>query len=189
VKTRKRIVGAFFDLVAEGNYAPTGEAVAVRAGVGHRTVFRHFQDMESLYAEVDEMLERQVRPLMAGPALEGVLDARVAKLLERRAAVFERVTPFLRAQQLRQWESTFLRESHARFVKEQRATLMRDVPELASAPPPVRHALELVTSFSAWERLRRHQGLSVPQAQEAVRAAVLALLRVPPRGRAPSGTK
>ena len=176
VETRKRIVAAFFALVEEGNYSPTSEAVAVRAGVGHRTVFRHFADMESLYAEVDEMLVRQVRPLLAGAALEGRLQDRVPKLLKRRAAVFEKMTPFLRAQQLRQWESAFLRGSHARFVTAQRAALERDIPETASAPRPIRHAIELLTSFEAWERLRKDQGISIREAKDAMGVAMLALL-------------
>ena len=45
-RTRERIVDAVFELVSEGTVRPTAEEVASRAGVGIRTVFRHFDDME-----------------------------------------------------------------------------------------------------------------------------------------------
>lgn len=49
-QSRDRIVEALLDLVAGVVVTPSAEAVAARAGVGLRTVFRHFRDMESLSA-------------------------------------------------------------------------------------------------------------------------------------------
>ena len=56
IETRKRIVHAVTELVREGKVAPTAEEVSARADVGLRTVFRHFDDMDSLYREIDEAL-------------------------------------------------------------------------------------------------------------------------------------
>ena len=52
IDSRARIVKAMLALIEEGDMAPGAEAVAARAEVGLRTVFRHFKDMESLYRDV-----------------------------------------------------------------------------------------------------------------------------------------
>ena len=50
--SRARIVAAMLELVRLGNASPNAVEVAARAGVGLRSVFRHFKDMESLYVEI-----------------------------------------------------------------------------------------------------------------------------------------
>ena len=52
VATRKKIVNAVTELVYEGFLSPTAEQVSQRANIGLRTVFRHFDDMNSLYSEI-----------------------------------------------------------------------------------------------------------------------------------------
>ena len=43
-------------------------------------------------------------------------------------------------------------------------------------PPALRQALELVSSFGAWDRLRAEQGLGRERAKEVVAEAILATL-------------
>ena len=54
-RSRQAIVQALLGLVGEGVLEPTAEQVAARADVGIRTVFRHFSDMESLFAEMSAL--------------------------------------------------------------------------------------------------------------------------------------
>ena len=49
-------IDALQELVHEGVLVPTAQTVAERAGVGIRTVFRHFDDMETLFATMDLQL-------------------------------------------------------------------------------------------------------------------------------------
>lgn len=49
VASRARILEAMVDLIQAGEVQPSAEAVAVRAGVGVRTVFRLFNDVEGLH--------------------------------------------------------------------------------------------------------------------------------------------
>ena len=67
VVTRKKIVTALTALVYEGHLTPTAEQVAQRAEVGLRTVFRHFDDMDSLYREISLDLEAQGKRLATAP--------------------------------------------------------------------------------------------------------------------------
>lgn len=176
VRSRQRIVLALFSLIEEGELVPTGEQVAARAGVGLRTVFRHFEDMETLYAEIHGRLERVVHPIFATAVEAGPLAQRVAAFARQRANAFDRAAPFKRAGDVQRWRSAFIQDRHERTVRELRAHLRRVLPEVESASPAVQQALELVTSLEAWERLRSDQGLGKERAQEVVRDAVLALL-------------
>ena len=54
--SRAKIVTAFMELIESGDPSPSAARVAKRAGVGLRSVFRHFDDMDSLYAEIDGIL-------------------------------------------------------------------------------------------------------------------------------------
>ena len=96
-RSRDAIVQALFELVGAGALAPTAQQVAERAGVGLRSVFRHFRDMESLFAEVDARLLREVKPFASEPPVSGPLARRVVELAARRAQLFERIAPYKRA--------------------------------------------------------------------------------------------
>ena len=114
-RNRSYIMDAIFELVQEGVLLPTAEQVAQRAGVGTRTVFRHYDDMESLFQEMQKRLEREVRPLLAGPAIEGPLEERVRQLVARRVRIFERITPFRHAENVHRVRSPLFQESNERM--------------------------------------------------------------------------
>lgn len=55
-QSRRQIVDAMIELVRSGEMSPSAAQVAERAGVGLRTVFRHFDEMEILYREMAEVI-------------------------------------------------------------------------------------------------------------------------------------
>ncbi len=176
-RNREAIVEALYRLVGEGDAEPTADRVAMRAGVGLRSVFRHFRDMESLYAALDQRLRAEVEPIVAESVPSGAVAARARAMVQRRARLFERIAPYKRsANRLRQ-RSPFLLAQHRVLVATLRQHLLRWLPELRAAPRERVDAIELATSFEAWDRLRGDQGLSAPRARAAVEAAVVALLR------------
>ena len=175
-RSGQAIVGALVGLVGEGMLAPTAQQVAARAGVGIRTVFRRFSDMESLFAEMSARVQGQALPLLLGGRPNGDLTERARALVEQRAAFFERIASYKRAASLKRWRSPFLRDNHARLVRGLRTDLMRRLPELRSAPEDVVNAFDLATSFEAWDRLRTEQRLPRERAQAAVERMVLCLV-------------
>lgn len=185
-RNREAILDAVMELVRAGDLRPTAEQVALRAGVGTRTVFRHFDDMEALHAEVAERVETEIAPALAEPPPTGSLRERARELVRRRAAVYEQIAPFRRAAALHRWRSEFLSRRHASEIQVLRAELRRVLPELASAPPWVLDALDLITSFEAWDRLRTDQHLARERSCATLEQAALALLESIPgqRGRA-----
>lgn len=189
VRSREAIVAALMDLVGRGILQPTVQQVAERAGVGVRSVFRHFSEMETLYRAMDARLEAEARPLITSTERGGSLDDRIAALVRQRAAFFERIAPYKRSGNLVRWRSPFLQERHVNLHRLLRGDLMRWFPELAGAPAALVEAVDLATSFEAWERLRFDRQLGTKAATAAVEAAVLALLRGVSAGSAAAGRR
>jgi AcrR family transcriptional regulator len=175
-RSREAIVQSMLELVGEGVTRPTAEQVAQRAGVVIRTVFRHFSDMESLFAALTTRIATGARPLLIeDPPNAGVVD-RVHVLVRNRAKIFERILPYKRAANAQRWRSPFFQHTHANLVAELRAHLMRWFPELAAVSPGLADALELVTSFEAWDRLRSDQQLGRGRATAAMIEAATAVV-------------
>lgn len=175
-RSRQAIVGALFELIGEGILQPTAQRVAERAGVGIRTVFRHFSEMESLYAAMDGRLDGEVRPVFVAGRRGGPLAERIAGLVRQRAAVFERITPYKRSANLQRWRSRFLQGRHRAMQADLRADLLRWLPELRHAPETTVEAVDLLASFEAWDRLRADRRLGAREAAAVVTDAVATLL-------------
>jgi len=176
-QSRRRIVAALMDLVREGVITPTAEAVAARAAVGLRTVFRHFADMETLYREIAMEID-----VVVGPAAKTRLAGRdwrerLAESIELRVAVFERLMPFQVATAVHRHESPFLDEQQVQSAALQRSLLRHALPKALAADKPRLEALDLVLSFDAWLRLRREQRLSKTAARRVMLYAAEALTR------------
>jgi AcrR family transcriptional regulator len=182
-RSGQAIVEALLGLIGDGVLEPTAQQVAERAAVGIRTVFRRFSDMESLFAEMDARLQAEALPLLLGGRPQGTPRDRALGLVRQRVAFFERIAPYKRSGNVKRWRSPFLRDRHARLVRVLRAELLRWLPELRRVPAAVVEALDLATSFEAWDRLRGEQNLTRARAAAAVERTVLALVDTVPRDR------
>lgn len=177
--SRDRIVAAMLELMREGEVAPGAERVATRADVGLRTVFRHFRDMDSLYAEMAQVIEGELSDLLTLPLKFPEESRRLAEIATRRADVFERIFPYKTASGVHRHRSVFLEKGHARMVSHLREMLLRDLP-IACADPSRLEALDLLLSFEAWSRLRREQGLTRDRALSVLVVAAKALIPAGP---------
>ena len=177
-RSRELIAGALYELVGEGHLEPTAQQVAERAGVGIRTVFRLFSDMDALFATMNARLLAEVMPLLrSGPPEGAGLRQRAKALVVDRAVLFERVAPYLRATNRTRGRSHFLTAEYHKVGRQLRARLLRWLPELRDAPPDLVEALDQATSFEAWDRLRNDQRLGRPRAQAAMERTVMALVK------------
>ena len=52
-RSKQAIIDAALALMEEGNLIPTAQQISDRAGVGIRSFFRHFEDMDTLFAIID----------------------------------------------------------------------------------------------------------------------------------------
>lgn len=169
---RARIVAAMMEIVRSGQVAPSAEQVAARADVGLRTVFRHFQDMDSLYREIAEVVGVEVRAILGRPLRAEAWAERVVELVGRRALAFEEIAPYKRAADVFRHRSKFLGSDYGHLVVELRTILLRELPVELAKDTRRLEALDLLLSFEAWSRLRREQNLSAKRAQAVLEAAV-----------------
>ncbi len=173
-RTRERIIAAILDLVRAGNLNPTAEEVAQYAAVGHRTVFRHFQDMETLYDEMNARVRVHVEAGLSASPVQTALADRIEALVAERAATFELITMYYLSGDIRMHSSPTLRRHRAQFARLLRTQLLAHLPEVE----PAVEAADLLTSVDGWLRLRRTQKLSVERARRVTVEALTAL--VPP---------
>ena len=164
------------EIVSGGEVAPGAEQVAARADVGLRTVFRHFQDMDSLYREMSLAIEREASAIVEQPFVSPDWRDRVTEIIGRRAAVFERIGPFKRASNAFLHRSKFLEADNARFAVLQREMLTRELPPAVVADEATLEILDLLLSFETWSRLRHEQRLSPDAARETLEVAVRKLI-------------
>jgi AcrR family transcriptional regulator len=167
-RSRQLIIDAVQDLVNDGILVPTAQTVAERAGVGIRTVFRHFADMETLFATMDVQLRESYEGLFAGGDRAGTLAERILHVIERRATAYEKLSSLMLSTRAQMWRSPVLQKNYARNQRGLRKDLADWLPEVADLPALRREAVDAATSFETWNRLRAHQGLSVKASMDVV---------------------
>ena len=172
VDSRARIVGAMLELTAAGHISVSAELVAERASVGLRTVFRHFNDMDSLYREMSLSVEARLRREVSFDFASARWREQLVELTRRRTAIFERIAPYKRAEAAHRHRSKVLADDIDRLNTFMRDMLRSVVPAAVSRDPVLFEALDLMLSFECWERLRRDQGLSPRRAREVLEGAV-----------------
>ena len=175
-KSQMLIVNAMLELVAKGNLEPSADQIAEIAKVGRRSVFRHFSDMDTLYREMNNSITATMGSIVPQPFLAADWRGRVLELVDRRAAGFEKMKPFLLAGQVHRHRSAFLKTAHAQFVGILRNILMAILPKDAARDAVLVEALDMLLSFESWNRLREDQGLSIAKSKRVLKQAIESLL-------------
>lgn len=183
-QSRDAIVDAMLGLYHRGIPDPTALQIADQAGVSLRSVYFHFADLETLAVEAVRRQRTQIEPLLVQPSASGSLEERITDTVARRCELFEIVTPVRRAALLIRHRSPTIDENLAflaRLLREQLAATFAT--ELAVREREhgdgcaLLDALELVTSWEAWERLRTSQTLTRDRARTVVHVTLSGLLQ------------
>jgi len=180
-RTRRAIVEAMRTLHGEGDLRPRASCIAERAGVGKRTVWQQFADMEALLVEASrrdlEILMTMLTPIDIGLPL----DERITRFASRNALIYERMAPGWRAARLHEPFSAELRRSKQRNSALGKAEIEAVfAPELRRLGGQTRIELTIalvgVGFWPFWESLRTDAGASPEQAQDIVAALLTASL-------------
>lgn len=174
--SRAKIVQSMLSLVAAGDVQPSAARVAEHAGVGLRTVFRHFDDMDSLYREMSNAIEAKVRPVLLKPFTAGPWRDRVRELAERRVSIFETILPFRISASLKRFQSSFLMQDYQRMLRIERDSIEALLPAAVLARPVDVNMLHVTLSFQCWRLLRHDQELKVADARTVLLRLVDAAL-------------
>jgi AcrR family transcriptional regulator len=180
-RARTAIVDALLVLIQAGELRPSAARIAERAGVSLRSVFQHFKDVESLFAAMADRQRERLAPLVGSVSGDGPLEKRLDAFVAARVRLLEAIAPVRRAAVLME---PFSRELGKRLgaFRRQKAEEVRRVfaTELADRPPAGRRrllaALVAASSWSTWQALRDHQGLSRAQARRVLHHMLETLL-------------
>jgi TetR/AcrR family transcriptional regulator of autoinduction and epiphytic fitness len=181
-RARAAIVEALLSLIERGDLRPSAARVAERAGVSLRSVFQHFNDVDSLFAAAAARQAERLAPLAVATPDEGPLDKRLDAFVRARARLLEAISPVRRAALVMEPFSTELQRRLGAF-RALKAGEVRRVfaAELARRPPAARRrlaaAIVAAASWNTWQALRQHQGLSAAEARRVLRVMLETALR------------
>jgi AcrR family transcriptional regulator len=182
-RTRSAIVRSYIELLGRGERAPRAEQIARRAGVGIRTVYNQFRDLEDVRAEAGVLVRAQIEQYVLRDVPRGAsLDERLDLFIGGRVQLLETLAPYARSAQGRHEESAELRRQRAALVEESERELgLAFGPELAPHGDRERvqllHALHAASAWPAWSALRDELELDVAEAASVLRLTLGALLR------------
>ena len=180
LRTREAIVDATISLLEQGDLRPTAPRVAEQAGVSVRSIFQHFDDLETLHAAVAERLVERVSLLVFPVSPDLPLEERLDRFVRQRALLLETVTPIRRAAAV---HGPFSAEITARLRAGQ-AFLRSEVQhafaaELAAAGADrddLLDALDAALGWGVWEALRASMGRGQEAAARVMRRLAAAAL-------------
>lgn len=152
------------ELIVGGDLSPSAARVAEEAGIGLRTVFRHFDDMDALYAEITATITEEVMPVVMAPYPDQPWQDNIRELVGRRVRVFETTLPFRLAANIKRYQSPFLMGQYSRVVMLERELILRLLPAAVRADRIGVEALCAALSFHGWRTLRHDQSLSAEEA-------------------------
>jgi AcrR family transcriptional regulator len=175
-RSQEQIIDAMHQLLSEGDLAPSAARIAERAKVGLRTVFRHFEDMDTLYRRMIDRVEAEIMPRITEPYSGTGWFECLQEHVTRRCEVYEFIAPFRGAANLRRYHSLFLMEQYQRNIRSERETFHAMLPAAVTADPVTTAGLEVLASFQAWRTLRRDHGHSAEETRQALWNAMCRLL-------------
>ena len=175
-RSRLAIIEAALGLQEEGTLVPTAQQIADRAGVGIRSFFRHFEDMETLFEAADNHIRASYEALFLGGDREGTLEERIDHAVERHAAAYERVSNYMLGTQAQLWRYNVLKKNYARNQRGLRQDLDNWLPELRKVDRETRESVDALASFEMWNRLRTHQKLSKKTSIGIIQALIRGLI-------------
>ena len=168
-RTRRLSVEAYMALVRETAQMPTAVQIAERAGYSVRSIFERFPDLTALRVAVTDYAIAEARASATLRDLDADRTTRIRSQVQQRGQTCERWLPLWRVLSADASESPDLSQ---RIAMIRQLIIMRMEmmfkPELSTVPEGDRRkivlALEAMTDFESWARMRELYGLSFEQA-------------------------
>jgi AcrR family transcriptional regulator len=184
-RTRQLIIEAYLALLREDPHVPTSARIAERAGYSVRSVFERFPDLLALRIAATDHAFALANAQAQLSDLDTDRPTRIRSQVQTRAHTCETWLPLWRALNANQGESAELKVR----IRQMRTAIMQRLetmyrPELSTLEERERRntliALEALTDFESWARMREYHGLSIEQARAVWIEAIDSLLPVAP---------
>src|SRR3954451_7533028 len=178
---RELVVTALLQFFDEGESQPGAARIAERAGVSERSVFRYFDDLDTLAAEAVARQVGRTRALFAAPDATGGLERRIRALADQRMRIHDSVAVVSAAGRRIEARAPSVAEAFAirrRLLREQATTQF--APELDTHRGRERtgllDAVDAAASFETIDQLRTVAGHSRARTRAVVVRTLRALL-------------
>lgn len=167
--TRRKIIIGARALVEEQGRLPKVADVAHRSDVSVRSVFQHYQDVETLFIAVVDAIADDLEGTRREIDGSGTLAERVRELSEQQGWLYERLMPaVLAGRQLNPPPTSLLKraEDHRTTTRRRMETIFRaELASLTSADQAeTLEALQAVAGWDCWIALRKRQGMEAERA-------------------------
>ncbi len=179
--TRRKIIVGARALVEEQARLPKVADVARRSEVSVRSVFQHYQDVETLFIAVVDAIIDDLEGARRDIDHDGTLDERVRDLSEQQGRLYERLMPVVLAgRQLNPPPASLVEraELHREAMRRRLEAIFHG--ELASLPTATQaeilDALQIAAGWDCWITLRQRQGLEVERATTTMGRLINAVL-------------
>ncbi|OYX40593.1 MAG: hypothetical protein B7Y98_00670 [Sphingomonas sp. 32-62-10] len=169
---RARIIQAMVELVAAGDPDPNADAVAEKAGLSVRTVFRHFEDKDAIFHAIDDLLVAAYQPLLTAPYRSAHWKGQLFELIARRCTINEAAAVFRISAVMERYRSQFIAGKYRRLHAGEKRMLDAILPPELQTSTKAGRAILIACSFDTWRLLRQDEELSPEDTLAAIRQLV-----------------
>jgi AcrR family transcriptional regulator len=179
-RTHEAIIDALYDLLCEGHGDTGARAIAERAGVSIRSVFQHFEDLETVYAEVSARQEVAINPYLAPIDPLIPLAERIERLVAARDETYSIIAPVRRAANVDRSARTspLVRKNLSRLHRAMREQVAATFPREVGGDERLLMRIEVCLSFESWDQFISQHGLTRAAVRGHLSAMVHSLLVV-----------
>jgi len=175
-RSREAIINSAYEFMDDEGVIPTAQAVADKAGVTIRTLFRHFPEMDLLYREMHKLTyERYSKEYDKGDR-SGSLEERVLSAVHTFTMAYSKQRSVFLVTKSMLRNSVFLQGNYSRVQKALSKRLLEWMPELSELPAEVHDGVDALLSFEFWHRLHVIQGVSKKRTINIINRLVLEYL-------------
>jgi len=147
---------------------PSGDQIAREAGVAPRTVFRHFEDLDSLFAAGEVEIRKHFETSRVGSDSGESFANRVRAFAAAKGKSFDarrNYTLFFINRMQSEAQTT---QASLTQAERERLELWSAIPEFAALDSNGRHMAEVLYSSRCWDQLRYAQGLTFDETIDVI---------------------
>lgn len=176
-RSREKILRAYWELMLDGDMNPSAAAIAEHAGVGLRSVFRHFEDLDTLLRELLLLCYDEVTPEFMKPLKSTNWKDQLVEVTERNVTIWQRIIVPHTAGEIGRFKSQVLMDDYQRSRNLEISGIKAILPKDIDNYENILLALDASMSFSTMRRLREDRKLSIPEVKTVMNLMVEAIIK------------
>ena len=175
-RSREKILRAYWELMLDGDMNPSAAAIAEHAGVGLRSVFRHFEDLDMLLRELMALCYDEITPEFMTPFKSSDWKKQLVEMVEHNVMFWERIRVPHTAGEIGRFKSQILMDDYKRSRNLEISGIKAILPKDIDNYDKVLMALDTSLSFSTMRRLREDRKLSIPKVKGVMTLMVQSII-------------